>query len=169
MHCPAQCPRPCSRPPLTHASTRDSWTLTGKSGSVPCGVTASFSWVLVCTQFCLCPLRVCFPVLCKFWQLYGGVNGDILQEGLCHTQVCCTQSPCPCGSPLLTRTGHRNHPLPKTQETTHGHHHMVNTKIKLIIFFAAKDIEALHSQQKQDRELTVAQILNSLLANSDLN
>ena len=46
---------------------------------------------------------------------------------------------------------------------------MVNTKIKLIIFFAAKDLEALHSQQKQDRELTVAQILNSLLANSDLN
>ena len=44
------------------------------------------------------------PVLCKFWQLYGGVNGDLLQEGLCHTQVCCTQSPCPCGSPLLTRT-----------------------------------------------------------------
>ena len=35
------------------------------------------------------------PVLCKFWQLYGGVNGDLLQEGLCHTQVCCTQSPCP--------------------------------------------------------------------------
>ena len=36
------------------------------------------SW---CTRFCLCPPRVCFPVLCKFWQLYGGVNGDLLQEG----------------------------------------------------------------------------------------
>ena len=36
------------------------------------------------------------PVLCKFWGLYGGVNGDLLQEGLCHTQVCCTQSLCPC-------------------------------------------------------------------------
>ena len=35
------------------------------------------------------------PVLCKFWWLYGGVNGDLLQEGLCHTQVCCTQSPVP--------------------------------------------------------------------------
>ena len=44
------------------------------------------------------------PVLCKFWWLYGGVNGDLLQEGLCHTQVCCTQSPCPCGRPLLTHT-----------------------------------------------------------------
>ena len=34
----------------------------------------------------------------------GGVNGDLLQEGLCDTQVCCTQSPCPCGRPLLTCT-----------------------------------------------------------------
>ena len=40
---------------------------------------------------------------------------------------------------------------------------MVNTKIRLIIFFAAKDGEALYSQQKQDRELTVAHIMNSLL------
>ena len=46
---------------------------------------------------------------------------------------------------------------------------MVNTEIKLIIFFAAKDGEALYSQQKQDLELTVAQIMNSLLPNSDLN
>ena len=45
---------------------------------------------------------------------------------------------------------------------------MVNTKIRLIILFAAKDGEALHSQQNQDRELTVAQIMNSLLPNSDL-
>ena len=44
------------------------------------------------------------PVLCKFWWLYGGVNGDLLQEGLCHTQVGCTQSPCPCSRPLLTHT-----------------------------------------------------------------
>ena len=34
------------------------------------------------------------PVLCKFWWFYGGVNGDLLQEGLCHTQVYFTQSPC---------------------------------------------------------------------------
>ena len=61
-----------------------------------------FSPVSWCTRFCLCPPRVYFPVLCKFWQLYGVINGD-LQEGLCHTQVCCSQSPCPCGRPLLTR------------------------------------------------------------------
>ena len=46
---------------------------------------------------------------------------------------------------------------------------MVNTEIRLIIFFAAKDAEALYSQQKQDRELTMAQIMNSLLRNLDLN
>ena len=45
---------------------------------------------------------------------------------------------------------------------------MVNTEIRLIIFFAARDGEALYSQQKQDQELTVAQIMNSLLPNSDL-
>ena len=37
-------------------------------------LTAHFSWVPVCTRFCLCPPRVCFPVLCKFWRLYGRVN-----------------------------------------------------------------------------------------------
>ena len=46
---------------------------------------------------------------------------------------------------------------------------MVNIEIRLIIFFAAKDGEALYSQQKHDQELTVAQIMNSLLPNSDLN
>ena len=46
---------------------------------------------------------------------------------------------------------------------------MLNIEIRLIIFFAAKDGEALHSQQKQDQELTVAQIMNSLLTNSDLD
>ena len=46
---------------------------------------------------------------------------------------------------------------------------MVNTEIRLIRSFAAKDGEAVYSQQKQDWELTVAQIMNSLLQNSGLN
>ena len=46
---------------------------------------------------------------------------------------------------------------------------MVNTEIRLIVFFAAKGGEALYGQQKEDRELTVAQTMNSLLPNSDLN
>ena len=53
------------------------------------------------------------------------------------------------------------------EDSTHGHHQMVNTEIRLIIFFAAEDGEALYSQQKQDQELTVAQTMNSLLPNSD--
>ena len=47
MHCCTQCPQCCIRPLPTHASTRDSWTLTGKSESVSFGVTAPFFWVLV--------------------------------------------------------------------------------------------------------------------------
>ena len=78
-------------------------------------------------------------------------------------------------------TGHSKHPLPTAQEKTvqpssnstredctYGHHQMVSTEIRLIIFFAAKDGEALYSQQKQDWELIVAQIMNSLVPNSDL-
>ena len=46
---------------------------------------------------------------------------------------------------------------------------MVNTEIRLIIVYAAKDGEALNSRQKQDQELTVAQIMKSLLSKLDLN
>ena len=83
-------------PPLEtpgHSQTRLSQSLVG-SLLLPTG-----SW---CIGFSLCLPRVYFPVLCKFWHLYGGVNGNFLQEGLCHTNVCCTQSSYPCGSLLLT-------------------------------------------------------------------
>ena len=93
-HCCAQRPQSCSRPRPAHASAGDSWTLTGKSASVSCGVAAPFSWVLVHTKFCLCLQESVSPILCKFWWLYDGVNGDFFQEGLCHTQVCCS----PCGA-----------------------------------------------------------------------
>ena len=62
-------------------------------------------------------------------------------------------------------TGHSKHPLPKIQEkTTHGHHHIVNTKIRLIIFFASKDGEVLIQSAKarqgtdcdSDHELLIA-------------
>ena len=64
------------------------------------------SW---CTQGFISALQASVaPILYKFWQLYGGVNGDLLQEGSCHrlceTKVSCTQSPCPYGRPLLTCT-----------------------------------------------------------------
>ena len=80
-------PHLCQRPPDTHRR-------------VSCGVTVPSSWVLV-HKALLCPPRVCFPDLCEFWQLYAGVNADLLQEDLCLTH---TQSPCPCGRPLPTRT-----------------------------------------------------------------
>ena len=46
---------------------------------------------------------------------------------------------------------------------------MANTEIRFIIFFAANDAETLYNQENQDQELTLAQIMNSLLPNSDLN
>ena len=60
------------------------------------------SW---CAQDFVCAFQESVsPVLPKFWWLYGGVNCNLLQEGFCHTQVCSTQSPCPCSRPLLTHT-----------------------------------------------------------------
>ena len=60
------------------------------------------SW---CAQGFVCALQeFVSPVLCKYWWFYGGINGDFLQEGLCHIQVCCTQRPHPCGRTLLTHT-----------------------------------------------------------------
>ena len=94
MHCYTQCLQPCTghhqpTPPLE--TPGHSQTSLGQSvGSL---LLSPVSWY---TRFCLCPPRIYFPVLCKFWQLYDGVNGDLLHEGLCHTQVCCTQNPCPC-------------------------------------------------------------------------
>ena len=46
-----------------------------------------------------------------------------------------------------------------TDDCTHGHHHIFNIKTRLIMFFADKDGEAQYSQQKQDQELTMAQIM----------
>ena len=65
-HCCTQCPWPCSRPLPTPASVGDSWTLTGKSGSASCGLTAPFSWVLVCTRFVCALQESVSPVLWKF-------------------------------------------------------------------------------------------------------
>ena len=46
---------------------------------------------------------------------------------------------------------------------------MVNSEIRLILFFAAKRGEAPYSNQKQDQEMIVAQIMKPLLPKSDLN
>ena len=73
----------------------------------------------------------------------------------------------------FTKRMHWSQQTPSSNNTrenaTHGRHQMVNTKIRLIVFFAAKDGETLYSQQKQGQELTMTQIRNSSLPNSDLN
>ena len=78
-----------------------------------------------------------------------------LEEGVCYDQCV-----------LLAKQTHSSNNT--RDNSTHGHHQMVKTKIRLIILFAVKEEEALYTQQKQDWELTVAQIMNSLLPNSDL-
>ena len=84
MYCYTQCPQPCSRPPPTHASAGDSWTLPGKPRSVSCGVIAPFSWILVHTRLFM-PSKSLFP---SPMYILAALNGNLLQEGLCHTQVC---------------------------------------------------------------------------------
>ena len=85
-----QCLQHCRRPPLTHTSTRDSWTLTGKSGSDLWGLMESLllspgSW---CAQGFVCALQESVsPVLCKFCWLCGGVNGGLMPyTGLLHPE-----------------------------------------------------------------------------------
>ena len=76
------------------------------------------------------------------------------------------------GSQSFAKRTHWSWQTPSFNNTrdnsTHGHHQIVNTKIRLTVVFAAKDGEALYSRQKQDWELTVAQIMNSLLPSPDV-
>ena len=103
MHCCTQCPQPCSRPPPTHTSAGGSLT----HGQVWVSLLWDHSSFLLgpgANKLLFVLSKILFPSLCKFWPLYDVVIGDHLQEGLCHTQVYCTQSPCPCSSPRLTLT-----------------------------------------------------------------
>ena len=101
MHSCRQCTNPAAgqRQPMPPPETPGhSFTCLGQSllGSL---LLSPGSW---CAQGFVCALQESVsPVLCKFWQLYGGVNGNLLQEDLCHTH---TQSPCPCSRQLPTRT-----------------------------------------------------------------
>ena len=102
--CTAALSAPTLQQATTQACTRASWTLPGKSGQSLGGplLLSIGSW---CTQVFVCALQESVSwVLCKFWWLSGGVNGNLVQEGLCRTQVCCTQSLCLCSRPRLTHT-----------------------------------------------------------------
>ena len=85
-------------PPTTSAGTPGQLRASLGQSLVGSLLLSSGSW---CAQGFVCALQESVsPVLCKFWQLYGGASGNLLQEGLCHPQVCCTQSP------LLLRLTH---------------------------------------------------------------
>ena len=102
-------PPTSSWPSPSHASAGESWTLIGKTGSVSCGVTAPFSWVLVHTGS-VCALRESvFPVPGKFWWLCGGVNGYHLQEGFYHTKSTAPQSAAPLWQFTADPYLHRRH------------------------------------------------------------
>ena len=95
-HCYTQCPHPVAGhlwPMPLPETPGHSWASLGQPlvGSL---LLSPASW---CTEDSVCALpESVSPVLCKFWWLCGRVNGYLLQEGLGHTQVYCTQSPCPC-------------------------------------------------------------------------
>ena len=69
--CCCHCPSPCGEPLLSHASTGDPLTLANRCGSVSCGVTAPFPWVLVHEIFCLCPPRVESLFLSVLWNSHN--------------------------------------------------------------------------------------------------
>ena len=96
MHCCTQCPRPCSWPLPTHiSSTGDSWTLTGKSGSVPVGslLLSPGSW---CIQGFVCDLQESVSsVLCKFWRLYGGLMATSSKRTYAIPRSAASRAPVP--------------------------------------------------------------------------
>ena len=64
--CCIQCPWPCARPLLVHTSARNSWTLTGKSGTMSCGVTTPVSWFWYAQSFVCALQESVSPVMRKF-------------------------------------------------------------------------------------------------------
>ena len=97
------------------------------------------------------------------WSLLAPRTGQALKSGTCSLN-----------SLFWDSVDHSRHFLCQNlldtrNNSTYGHHQMVNTQIRLIIFFAAKNGEAVYSQQKQDQWLTVAQIIGSVLQNFGSN
>ena len=110
MHCHTQCLDPAAghhRPTPPPDAPGHPQTSLGQSlvGSLLLSLGSWCTQGVFCVCVCVCALQQsASPVLCKLWQFYDGVDGDLLQVGLCHTQVCCIQSPCPCCRPLPTHT-----------------------------------------------------------------
>ena len=103
-HYGTQCPQPAEghhqpTPPLDMAGHSRASLGQSLLGSLLLSIGSWYTKAFVCAH-----QESVSSVLFKFWWLSGGLNGNLLQEGLCHTQVYCTRSPCPCSSPLLTCT-----------------------------------------------------------------
>ena len=142
----SQCAWPQGNPLSTHTSAGDSQTLIGKSGSVSCGVTAPFSWVLVCTRFCSCPPRVSVsPVLWKF----------------CNEMPLAFQKSNSLGilSPFAGCPGGKSVVGPRTFAIVRELLHHI-----LCRWRQSSSIQSA----KEGWELTLAQIMNSLMKNSDV-
>ena len=95
MHCCTQCPPPCSRLPPTYASAGDSWTLRASLGQSPVGSLLLFprSW---CAQGFVCALQESVsPVLCKFWWLCVGANGNLFQRAYAMPRSAAPRAPAP--------------------------------------------------------------------------
>ena len=94
-----ECTAILTAPTLQQATTdpRLHWNLLDTPGQVWVSLLWGCSFLLGpgAHRLCLCPPRVYFPVLCKFWQLYYGVNGDLLQEGLFDTKSAAPRVPVP--------------------------------------------------------------------------
>ena len=104
------------------------------------------------------------PTCCNYKSLCS------LEPVLCSKKSCCNEKPSLHNQRVAPAPSNRRKPSNNTRDnSTHGHHQRVNTETRLIIFYAAQDGESLYSQQKQDRELTVPQIMSSLFQNSDSN
>ena len=85
----------CSQPHSSTADPRLHRRLLGKSESVSCGVTAPFPWTLVHTGSSSCPPRVVPPVLCKFWQLYGGLMVTSSKRAYAKPRSAAPRAPAP--------------------------------------------------------------------------
>ena len=121
--------------------------------------------------FCLSNIIALWNFRPSKYPIHHNHNNNHSNINFSHLDLCCVRD----NSHLFTKYYLISPTIcqktPSSNNTRDGsiRHQMVNSKIRLIIFFADKDGEVLYGQQKQDQELAVAQIMNSSLPNSDLN
>ena len=103
MHCCTQCPQPCSRPPPTHASAGDSWTLTGKSGVSPLWGHCSFLLGPGAHKVLFVPSKSLFPQSCSGSSMVG-LMATSSKRAYAIPRCAAPRTPSPMDRPLLTHT-----------------------------------------------------------------